>query len=231
MADEISGAGAGAPAEDGTRSGSAEDQNGQGAAAAQAAKSEAPKGPGAEDEVPTRGRSKDFRAGFFIGKKEASKTAGRSETPAQDDDFSDIEDESQRGLAKALLGALERRISPRIESVESMTQEQRDSAEITAFLSQEGNEHFKKYEARARKYVKAHPNYPVAGIFRDLAYDDAMAQGATAGKKADVKAGQQRVGGATKRSDPKAPDFLKMSSQEFKEWKKKNPGRLPSDDE
>ena len=181
-------------------------------------KKETPPSPGKDDEeVPSRGQrpwnTPEERKEFFQKKK--------TEREPEEDDFSDFEDETERKIAQKLYARLDKRTSARFTEQETRRQAERDDFEIATFLGKPENERFRKYEARARKYAKTHPNYPVAGIFRDLAYDDALAEGAERGKKAETKVTQKSVAGSTDRKAPEAggykPGMSKKDHQAFRE--------------
>jgi len=126
-----------------------------------------------EPEVRKPWSNREERAEFFKAKK---KESGQEGEPDEDDpDF-----------VKKADAYFEKRISPQFKQLSDSAQEQKDDFELRSYLAE--NPTMKKYEARAKKDMKAYPTMPVNKIFRSLAYDDALAEGATRGDKAKVKA-------------------------------------------
>lgn len=84
------------------------------------------------------------------------------------------------------------------------------------------NPEFNKYKAAIKKYVHhpAYKNVPIDVVAKALAYDDAQAMGAEKERKAQVKAAETRIPGATVRKDGvKAKDYGRMPIADFnKEW-------------
>ena len=122
-----------------------------------------------EPEVRKPWSNREERAEFFKAKKKEAEQGGES-------------DEDDPDFVKKADAYFEKRISPQIKQLSDLGQEQRDDYELRSYLAE--NPTMKKYEARAKKDMKAYPTMPVNKIFRSLAYDDALAEGATRGDKA-----------------------------------------------
>lgn len=184
----------------------------------------APKQPSSDDtyepEVRKPWSNREERAEFFKAKKVEKESEQGGESYEDDPDF-----------VKKADAYFEKRISPQFKQMSDSAQEQKDDFELRSYLSE--NPTMKKYEARAKKDMKAYPTVPVSRIFKSLAYDDALAEGATRGDKAKVKAKQSSVSGSGERKSPQAPDFLKMTSKEFNDYKRsqKASGKFMPDEE
>ena len=168
------------------------------------------KNPLAEWEPPVRKSPLDYikeRKEWQLNKQKSKEIDELdSQIEEENDDDKDIGRRIQSEVSKVL------------EPVGRFLQESADNAEINDFLLQPENAVFKKYEAQAKRYVKAHPNLPARSIFRDLAFDDAQALGAERSDKAKMEAKKQSAGGASRRANvggSELPDFSKMSAKEI----------------
>lgn len=115
--------------------------------------------------------------------------------PRKDEDGNSIDDEDAPLTHKEYQRMWEQDRQSWEEEQDKRLMSQGDETSINAFLSK--NEKFRKYEKQARAFMKEHPHYPLEGIFRDLAYDDALAEGTAKKAKADEKQSRNTVGGGT----------------------------------
>jgi hypothetical protein len=150
-----------------------------------------------------REKTREARADFFKAKKKAK-------DPETGEDLPDDEQPLTRAEVKAMLEGNRR-------EQQLADRDKADAIEITSFLAKPENAKFSKHEADARRYMKAHPYYPISGVFRDLAYDDAIAEGARRAAKAEAKSQRNSFEGSERRpvtAKAGMPDFSGMSGSE-----------------
>lgn len=160
------------------------------------------------DKQQERQKAKQSRAEFFKSKQQPPE-----EDSQEDDDDKPLTRREYRQLQEENNRHFEEESAKR-----SMAQS--DALAITEYLAKPGNDRFRKYEAQARAYAKEHPYYPISGIFRDLAYDDAQAEGAERGAKEQEKAKRNSSGGSGRRVEPEATGYNAKSSKEHSDFKR-----------
>lgn len=89
---------------------------------------------------------------------------------------------------------------------------------ITSFLSKPEHAKFQKYEKQARVILAddAYRYADIALIFKGLAHDDALAEGAARGAKADERGARQSIVGSGKRQEPEATGYDPAKHKEFR---------------
>lgn len=119
-------------------------------------------------------------------------------------------------VQRIFVEGFEKVLTPVLDHVRSSA----DEAGIASFLNTLGNERFRRYEQLARKDMAAYPNVPIEKIFRSLAFDDALAQGAESYRKVKESDKENKISGRTSRPTKmsNAPDFNSMSEKEFSEF-------------
>lgn len=169
-----------------------------------------------EEEVPVRRspwNNRQERADFFKAKKQVEKN-----------DEGEDGDEPLTFTKKQLESFVQEHVSKAISPIESSLQDRHDSSDLMEFFSSKDNERFRKYESTAKKFMKnqAYANVDLNLLFKGLAYDDAFAEGATRGTKADDRSARTRTSGTQSRSSgATAADKIKgMSDKDFQALRK-----------
>lgn len=190
------------------------DEDGGGAAPEEAKVEKKPEIKQEEQEVPRRNadhwKSETEREKTRQARKEFFVTKNKAKNPDTGEDLPDDEQPLTRAEARALL-------EENSQKQALQDRDKSDAIEITSFLSKPENVKFQKYEVQARRYLKAHPYYPLQGVFRDLAYDDALAEGAKRADKAERKNDAARFGGSERKASTATqgmPDFSGMKPAE-----------------
>ncbi len=155
-----------------------------------------------EPDVKKRKTAKDFiieRQARKLAKKEvvATKKDDEEEEHEDEPDEGDVDEEDAKVIKKVLGKELSRTLAPILER--QIAEE--DEVEVQGFLAQ--NPDFKKYEAKARNYMK-HPSrreVPIKAIFYEVAGDDLLKIGAERAKKANDDALRDSAGGGGGGSD------------------------------
>lgn len=150
---------------------------------------------GYEPEVRKTFSSREEREAFFKAKKEEQKGEEGEES----------DEDKMFGRLSQKLGSF---LDERLGKVSDKQDEIFVGTEVNSFLSNPNNAHFKKYEARARKYLSTHKSVSVPDAFKTLAFDDAMVLGAERSKDVEAKAKKNRISGNSKRDvGSKTPNF------------------------
>lgn len=142
--------------------------------------------------------TREERAQFFKDKKGDK---------LKDKDDVDIAELIQQGVNKAL--------APVFDTLAS----REDETEIREVLRE--HPEWKRHEKKVRKEMKVYTNVPALKLFRAHAFDDAEATGADKAKKAETDAKKREVKGSGSRSkgaDTAAPDFSKMTPEQFRKF-------------
>jgi len=95
---------------------------------------------------------------------------------------------------------------------------QSDLAAIQNFLVKPENEKFRKYEKEGSAILKdpVYSHADIRLIFRGLAYEDALAEGAKRGAKADDKSKRSSAGGSGRTQEPEASGYTPDKHADFK---------------
>ena len=95
---------------------------------------------------------------------------------------------------------------------------QSDVTAINGFLAKAENERFRKYEKEGLAILKdpAYSHADIGLIFKGLAYDDALAEGAKRGAKADEKSQRNSFGGSERTQEPEVEGYTPDKHKEFK---------------
>lgn len=132
----------------------------------------------------------------------------------------DGEDELSPVARRALQKEIDRNLAPVMETLVGNS----DEKELQDLFTQDPNA--KQYEKRIRAYMKhdAYKAIPASGIYRQLAFDDAVGLGAKKKTTADKQAAHGKSAGSSRRptmSDPAdmpSPDDINnMSDKEFED--------------
>lgn len=102
------------------------------------------------------------------------------------------ETEDDRILAKTIT----KHMSPlqkQLERQNALMAEQRSLVEVESFVREDKTGLASRYKDAMLKYIKAYPNVPVSGIFKIVAGDDLMREGARRERRAASKAAATRV--------------------------------------
>lgn len=93
-----------------------------------------------------------------------------------------------------------------------------DKVAISNFLSDPNNERFRKYEKQGRAILSdpAYSHADITLIFKGLAHDDALAEGAKRGAKADETSNRNSFSGTGKRPSPENVGYDPSKHREFK---------------
>lgn len=220
MAEQISGEEPKAPAENATipEGGEEGKQKGAGAEGGEGELEEPEK-----HQVPIRKSA----ASFIIERKQRKidKMAAKSTVPNEelDENGEVISDDDE--VTPQARKAIQEEIAPIVDHFTKDADERSRNSEITEYLSK--NSGHAKYEPLARKYagIKEYQGVPAEVIFHHLAFRDAEAQGAKKATEAAEEAKRKGVGANSRKgTDSDNPDFKTMSSQEFRDWQRKNLG-------
>lgn len=157
----------------------------------------------------------------FIIMRQQKKIEKLSKPKDDEEDIDESEDEEINPEDERVISrVLDKKISPFLKPLLDKQVAAENESEINAFLSQEGNEAFKPYEAKVRKYM-AHPSrkaIPVEELFYSVAGKDLIKIGAERERKAVDKAKDSQSGGGSARDDGsqgKQKDPFKMTDAEF----------------
>lgn len=162
------------------------------------------------EEVPVRKSpwtNREERAQFFKGKQKEVESEPENE------------DEPLSLTPKELATRIQDAVKEYVKPIESSLQDRHDQSDIQEFFSNPKNESFRKYEAQARKFIKnpAYANADLGLIFKGLAYDDAFAEGATRGVKAEDRTARTKTGGtqSSNKGSTTAEQIRTASPKEF----------------
>lgn len=95
---------------------------------------------------------------------------------------------------------------------------QGDSTAISSFLSKPENERFRKYEKQGTAILRdpAYSHADIGLVFRGLAHDDALAEGAKRGAKADERSIRNSFGGSERSPEPEVEGYTPDKHKDFK---------------
>jgi len=152
-------------------------------------------------EPPTRvtpWNNRGERAEFFKNKQKETK-----ETPVVGE--SDKDDDDPKDFDARVASAVQKVLSP----VYSSLQDQSDSSEITSFLANPANAHFKKFEHVVRKEAKVYQNVPIDKLFKAHDYENVGKRSSQTAEKIKQKVKQNRIGPGIRNTSKSSdlPDF------------------------
>jgi len=104
------------------------------------------------------------------------------------------------------------------EEQDTRSMSQSDTVAIQSFLVKPEHEKFRKYEKEGLAILKdpAYSHADISLIFRGLAYDDALAEGAKRGAKADEKSKRGSAGGTERAGEPEVSGYTPDKHADFK---------------
>lgn len=152
-----------------------------------------------------RRKSREARKQFFAPKKEGEEGGeGEGEDqPLTRKEYERMREEDRLGFQ---------------EEQDKRLMSQSDSTAISSFLSKPENERFRQYEKQGVSILKdpAYSHADIGLIFRGLAYNDALAEGAKRRAKADDKSARNSFGGSERTQESEMEGYTPDKHKDFK---------------
>lgn len=149
-----------------------------------------------------RREAREARKQFFA-KEDGDGEGGSDDTPLTKKEYERLRDEDRLQWQ---------------EEQDKRLMSQSDRVAIESFLAKPENERFKKYEKEGLAILtdQAYSHADIALVFRGLAYDDALVEGASRGAKATERAARNSTSGTERRPETETSGYTPDKHQEFK---------------